>query len=169
MKFSSLTGIIAAAGAIVFTSAILLILAPQPLPSVIQPPAQYTPLLTQPTPPTGDETANLLDEASAMAGWKLYRNGEVGIEFRYPPELGELTIREEQCLPADGPTREYQGEPCVGISTSIFTAQSRLFATYGPGRGASYGDIFSLAAKNQKDFSVEDFVKNYCSSSPSYR
>ena len=52
MKLSSLNGVVAAAGAIIFTSTAMLVLAPQPHPA--------SPLVV----PSRNETAN----------WKTYRN-----------------------------------------------------------------------------------------------
>lgn len=114
-----------------------------------------------PSIPDEDETTN----------WKTYTNKELGIQFNYPPEWGELVKQEEPCLVDTGGTREYQGQPCIHVSLSkpadaglgrqIFLAsQSKMFAKHGPGRGAYFGDTFTIA--EQEGIDQQEFVEKYC-------
>lgn len=101
--------------------------------------------------------------------WQTYRNEELGVQFNYPSAWGKLVEGEESCLLLGGSERAYLGEPCVHISIStsdssgkliFLAAQSSHFADYGPGRGAYFGDLFSLAKKGGVD--EEEFVNTYC-------
>ena len=115
--------------------------------------------LITPTPSSSDPTAN----------WKTYTNKEIGISFKYPSEWGELETREELCLPEGGPVREYQNQPCVHIQiftpaidkAAFLVTQSELFIKYGPGRGAYWGDRFSISAE-YSGVTPEKFIDNYC-------
>ena len=102
--------------------------------------------------------------------WKTYRNEEIGIEFQYPAEWGALHIEEELCTFDNKSFREYQGKPCVHIYISVssigrgrilLASQSESFVIYTPGRGAYFGDSFTLARKFGTA-EAEEFVRTYC-------
>lgn len=127
---------------------------------VVQNSVQTTPIPS----PTPDPTAN----------WKTYSNSELGISFRYPTEWDELQEDEELCLFDSGSRREYNNQPCVHImliipmyNKSFLAAKSILTAKYGPGRGAYWGDRFSMGA--QSGVTADNFINTYCAKFKSYR
>lgn len=97
-------------------------------------------------PPT-EPTVTPISSTNNMGDSRTYESKEVGIAFSYPTEWGDISVNEELCLPKEGYTREYNGQPCVSMyllsSTyrrGFLVATSKLFPQYIPGRGAIWGD-----------------------------
>lgn len=143
---------------------------------VILPYLAFNLILNYAKPSNKAPAANISDTKtnSADIDWKTYTNKEIGIVFDYPSTWDPIEKDEELCTTIDGFSRVVNNKTCVGIyllnslkSGYFFTAQSKIFPDYMPGRGGSWSDYYSLSYQYNK-ISPKVFIDSLCSKSKFY-
>ncbi|MDX1535859.1 MAG: hypothetical protein R3346_03810 [Candidatus Spechtbacterales bacterium] len=111
------------------------------------------------------------EEQIIPEGWQTHANTTLRVEFSYPPEWGPIEQKSEPCYFEEegGFSHIYNEQPCrhvfllaSGLENNplILSSQSELFAQFGQKRDQYFGDLVTVARR--QDIETREFISVYC-------